>query len=269
MSLKAPVLFVSHGGGPLPLLGDPGHQGMVDAFVSIRRRIEALDTTPAALLYVSAHWETGQQPELTSASSPDLYFDYYGFPPESYNYRYPVPGAPDIAKQTAQLLRNSGFLPDLDSQRGLDHGVFVPGLMLFPDARIPTLQLSLLSTLDPEQHWKLGEALQALRERNVMIIGSGFSFHNMREFFGPGSAQADQLNHAFERWLTESLSREDNNERRQLLLAWEKAPGARFCHPREEHLMPLHVCAAAAASVFDQHWQFTVLGRQGSCYWWS
>ncbi len=268
MSVKAPVLFVSHGGGPLPLLGDPGHQGMVEAFVHIRQRIEQTSPAPAALLYVSAHWESAQ-PALTCAPQPSLLFDYYGFPPESYEYRYPVPGAPNLAEDIAALLTDAGFVPQLDSARGLDHGVFVPGLMLFPEATIPTLQLSLLSSLDPLQHWKLGQALQALRARNVMIIGSGFSFHNMREFFGAGSPQADQLNNAFEQWLSAALALPDAHERRQALLDWQRAPGARFCHPREEHLLPLHVCSAAADSVYDQHWQFRVLGRQGSCYWWS
>ncbi|HLT63280.1 MAG TPA: class III extradiol ring-cleavage dioxygenase [Pseudohongiella sp.] len=268
MSSRAPVLFVSHGGGPLPLLGDPGHQGMVDAFVSIEQRIRELPAKQAALLYISAHWEAAE-PVITSAASPSLYFDYYGFPPESYSYRYPVPGAPEIAADVAALLDKAGFNAHLDPQRGLDHGVFVPGLMLLPEADIPTFQLSLLSSLDPQQHWKLGEALRELSERNVMIIGSGFSFHNMRAFFGPASAQGHDLNEAFEQWLSEALALQDADARRQALVNWEQAPGARYCHPREEHLMPLLVCAAAAGTVYEQHWQFSVLGKQGSCYWWS
>jgi 4,5-DOPA dioxygenase extradiol len=265
--MKTPVLFLSHGGGPMPLLGDPGHAGMLQAFEQIKQKLEQLPVRPSALLFISAHWENSQATVTTSAEPP-LYYDYYGFPSEAYAIRYPAVGAPDLAVSIVSRLQQSGIHAGSDAERGLDHGVFVPALLLFPDADIPCIQLSLIKGLDPAAHLALGKALRWLREQNVMIIGSGFSFHNMREFFDPGP-QADELNIAFELWLSETLTFADQSQREQRLLDWSQAPGARYCHPREEHLLPLHVCVAAADSVVSEQWRFTVLGRQGSCYWWD
>lgn len=266
--MTTPVLFLSHGGGPLPLLADPGHAGMLAAFEQIKQTLQQLAHKPDALLFISAHWETAQT-TATTAASPGLYYDYYGFPAEAYALEYPVVGAPVLAQDIVSRLQQSGIHAGSDAERGLDHGVFVPALLLFPEADIPCLQLSLIKGLDAASHLALGKALRWLREQNVMIIGSGFSFHNMREFFRPGSAQADELNLAFEQWLSDTMNLTDQSEREQRLINWSQAPGARFCHPREEHLMPLHVCAGAADTAITKHWQFKVLGRQGSCYWWD
>lgn len=264
-----PVLFLSHGGGPLPLLGDPGHEGMVQAFSQIRDKLQQQAPQPDALLFVSAHWETASA-QITAAANPSIIYDYYGFPEESYSLQYPVAGAPEVARQVKDALQEAGIPALLDVDRGLDHGVFVPGLILFPEAGIPCLQVSVLNSLDSGQHLELGRALAGLRERNVMIIGSGFSFHNLREFFGKGDPQADKLNFEFEQWLSETVMDNDAEKQNQRLLDWQQAPGARFCHPREEHLMPLHVCAGAAENArADQAWRFEVLGKQGSCYWWA
>lgn len=268
MNRRAPVLFVSHGGGPLPLLGDPGHSGMIDAFRQIHNTLTLLPHKPAALLFISAHWEASQV-TATTASAPPLYYDYYGFPAEAYAISYPASGAPGLAQAIIEQLAQAGIHAGADAERGLDHGVFVPALLLFPEADIPCVQLSLVKGLDPAAHLALGKALRWLREQNVIIIGSGFSFHNMREFFGTGSAQADELNLAFEQWLSDTMSIKEQSLREQRLLNWSQAPGARFCHPREEHLMPLHVCAGAADAEITKHWQFKVLGKQGSCYWWD
>lgn len=264
----APVLFVSHGGGPMPLLNDPGHREMIAACAQIREKLLTMPQQPRALLYVSAHWEATAF-KLTTAAQPELLYDYYGFPPESYNLHYPVAGAPELAQTLMQALSAEGIDVSAEDERGLDHGVFVPGLLLFPDANIPTLQISLRKGLNPAAHLELGKALRFLREQNVMIIGSGFSFHNMREFFSSENPDGDQLNQAFEDWLSDTLRLDDAAEREQRLLNWEKAPGARFCHPREEHLIPLHVCVTAANSTISKHWQFEVLTKQGSCYWWD
>lgn len=266
--MTTPVLFLSHGGGPLPLLGDPGHADMLTTYQRIRQKLQNLATRPGALLFISAHWETSQT-TATTAATPALYYDYYGFPADAYALTYPVAGAPELARLIVERLQRSGIHAGSDAERGLDHGVFVPALLLFPQADIPCLQLSLIKGLDPAAHLALGAALRWLREQNVMIIGSGFSFHNMQEFFGAGSAQADALNQAFEHWLSETLEPPDAAQREQRLLQWTQAPGARFCHPREEHLMPLHVCLSAANAGVSEQWHFQVLGRQGSCYWWD
>ena len=267
-STTQPVLFLSHGGGPLPLLHDPEHAELLLTYALIRQKLDALQPPPSALLFISAHWETAE-PTLTAAARPPLLFDYYGFPPQSYQLRYPVDGAPVLAGRLAEQLQALGWVAHLDSTRGLDHGVFVPGMLLFPRADIPCLQLSLLESLDAAAHLKLGHALRGLREQNVLIVGSGFSFHNMRAFFDPVTREEETLNRQFEDWLENTLRIDDESSRELSLLNWKQAPGAAFCHPREEHLLPIHVCAAAAGMPVTQEWRFTALGRHGSCYWWD
>src|SRR5690606_2997670 len=132
----------------------------------------------------------------------------------------------------------------LDEQRGFDHGVFVPLLLMYPQADIPVLQLSLLSSLDAERHIALGEALSELRQMNVLILGSGMSFHNMQALMAGESPELSARSDAFHDWLvktctSDSLHRE---ERKQELLFWYRAPEGMFSHPRPEHLLPLHVC---------------------------
>lgn len=265
--MQQPVLFVSHGGGPLPLLGDPGHAEMLRAFASIRTVLHDLPA-PRALLYISAHWES-EPVGLTAAPDPGLYYDYYGFPDASYQIQYPVKGSLPVCREIADVLKDAGINVMPDEQRGLDHGVFVPGLLLYPQADIPTLQLSLHPSLDPQFHLSVGRALRVLRDEGVLIIGSGFSFHNMRAFFGPADLAVDKANLDFECWLQETVELSDTDQREQRMLEWSAAPGARLSHPREEHLLPLHVCLAAAAAPASQQWHFSVLGRQGSCYLWN
>lgn len=265
---KQPVLFVSHGGGPLPLLGDPSHDDMVRRFRNIREYFHTQVPKPDAIVYISAHWEASPL-AITAAPVPELYYDYYNFPDEAYTFKYPVPGAPELASRLQRSLVEAGIPVELDQKRGLDHGVFIPGLLLFSEADVPTLQLSLHPELDPSFHLALGQQLEALREKNVLIVGSGFSFHNMREFFRPSDVDADAKNLAFEEWLEETLQLADQEARKQRLIDWENAPHARFCHPREEHLLPLHVCVGAAGdATLRESWHFAALGKQGSCYLW-
>lgn len=237
-----PVLYIPHGGGPLPVLGDPRHRNMVDFLRGVARELPE----PSAILVVSAHWEE-RQPTITSASRPELIYDYYNFPPESYELKYPAPGEPRLAKEIHALIEASGASAKLDDARGFDHGLFIPLLLMYPQARIPCLQLSLLESLDPTAHIALGRAIAALRRKSVLIVGSGMSFHNLREFFATNE-RSDEACLQFDGWLRETctdakLSAEDREQR---LIEWAKAPAARFCHPREEHLLPLHVCYGAA-----------------------
>ncbi len=266
MSQLSPVVFVSHGGGPLPLLNDPGHQDMIACFAKLRGQLPK----PDAIVVVSAHWEAPIA-SVTRAANPDLIYDYYGFPPESYQIKYPAPGAPALADQLTTCLHQHQIEYLADEQRGFDHGLFVPLLMLYPDADIPCLQLSLLKNLDPQQHIALGQAIRSLREQNVMILGSGFTFHNLPEFFSAGSESARQKNEAFEGWLIDTLSNTEltETEREQRLLEWEQAPAARYSHPREEHLLPLHVCYGASQKPADTVLTMQVLGKAASCYIWN
>ncbi len=260
------ILYLSHGGGPLPLLGDGQHEQMVECLRDIAGKL----SRPSAILVISAHWEQAI-PSVTTAANPPLVYDYYGFPPESYEITYPCPGHPDLAKSVANALQYNGFEVRQETQRGFDHGLFVPLKIMFPEADIPCIQLSLLETLDADSHLKLGASLRDLNFENLLIIGSGFSFHNMRAFFTPATEQSEQMNLEFEDWLAETCSDETMTEeaRRARLLDWESAPSARFCHPREEHLLPLQVCYGAAGRSCDELFRLQALGRHCSMVLWS
>lgn len=259
------ALFISHGGGPMPLLGDPGHRQMVSCLQGIAASIPR----PDAILVISAHWEE-QRPAITSGSKPALIYDYYGFPSESYKIQYPCPGDPALAREAQRLLGNNQIAATLDETRGLDHGVFIPLKIMYPEADIPCVQLSLVNTLDPLVHIEMGNALRSLVDRRVLIIGSGFSFHNLRAFFSADSADSRQHNDAFEAWLQNTCSNSELSEhaRREQLIHWSKAPGARFCHPREEHLLPLHVCYGASQTACAQLYEVVIMNKKSSMYLW-
>lgn len=242
--ILSPILYLPHGGGPLPLLGDPAHAGLVAFLKDVVHRFD----TPSAILMVSAHWEE-PRPALTAGTDPGLIYDYYGFPPESYAIQYPAPGDPLLAAEVFELVASGGMLARLDAQRGFDHGMFVPLTLMYPEAQIPCVQLSLLGSLDPAAHIALGKSLAALRRKNVLIVGSGMSFHNLRAFFSPGLSGMVERSEAFDRWLIETCAGNGltPGERERRLVAWEHAPYARYCHPREDHLLPLHVCYGAAS----------------------
>ncbi len=249
---SAPVIAIPHGGGPLPLMGDPGHQPMVRFLTKLTRDF----ARPDAILVVSAHWEE-EIATVTGGSHPPLIYDYYGFPEESYHIQYPAPGHPALARQVADLLKQQGIATRIDDERGFDHGMFVPLKLMYPDAKIPVVQLSLVDGLDPAHHLRIGRALTILRAQNVLILGSGFSFHNLRAFFSSGSDALDPGNEAFQNWVVTTFTSPSlsSDAREAALIDWESAPSARYCHPREEHLIPMHVCAAAgggpAKVIFD------------------
>lgn len=260
------TLFLSHGGGPLPLLGDTAHREMLDGL----RAVAATMSKPTAILVISAHWEAPAF-TLTSAANPSLLYDYYGFPPEAYRIAYPCPGHPVLAQTVEAALVQAGLPAQLDAQRGLDHGVFVPLKILYPEADIPCVQLSLHHSLDPAVHLALGRALATVHHEGLLVIGSGFTFHNMRAFMEPASSAAAAHNTAFEQWLQDTCCNPalDDAARTARLLQWEQAPGARFCHPREEHLLPLHVCYGVAQRACSQRRAMTVLNRQCSQFLWD
>jgi aromatic ring-opening dioxygenase catalytic subunit (LigB family) len=234
-----PVLFLSHGGGPWPVLD------MGQTYDEMRASFEALPSTlprkPETILIVSAHWEEPVFSVATTAH-PGMLYDYSGFPQQTYSIQYPAAGAPELAAQVITLLTNANLHPQTVVQRDFDHGVFVPLMVMYPQADIPVLQLSLRNDLNASAHIALGQALAPLREQNILIIGSGFSFHNMRGY-GP---QGKESSHQFDNWLSDTVLGFSGNQRNTLLIDWAAAPSARLCHPREEHLLPLMVAAGAA-----------------------
>jgi aromatic ring-opening dioxygenase catalytic subunit (LigB family) len=219
----------------------PNDPHMWDGLAAYLRGIDAnLGVRPKAVLVISGHWET-EHPTVNIAEKPKLLFDYYGFPDETYRLKYPVSGAPDLEPRVRALLAQAGFELAVESKRGLDHGVFVPFLLIYPQADVPVMQLSLQQGLDPSLHITIGRALAPLRERGVLIVGSGMSYHNLAAMF---SGRGGEAATAFDAWLGEAVR--DPLTRDERLAGWRNAPGGRESHPRSEHLLPLMVAAGAA-----------------------
>lgn len=261
---RAQVVYFSHGGGPLPVLGDASHQAMVEFLRGLPRRLPR----PEAILVVSAHWEE-RAATLLGAPAPPMLYDYSGFPDAAYAIAYPAPGHPGLAERIVGLLGQAGMPARIDPRRGFDHGLFIPLKLMYPQADIPALQLSLLDGLDPAAHIALGRGLRGLLPENVLVIGSGFSFHNMRAFAWRGESAPDAANDAFQEWLIAACTGPmPQAERERRLAEWERAPSARYCHPREEHLLPLHVCLGLAGGparvVFDDR----ILGKRAVALLW-
>jgi aromatic ring-opening dioxygenase catalytic subunit (LigB family) len=218
--------------------------GPADTWNATQRFLEGLAATlpepPKALLVVSGHWE---EPAFTAsaAATPELIFDYSGFPEHTYRLTWPAPGDPALAERVAGLLSQAGLPAGLSANRGFDHGVFVPLKVAFPEAKIPVVTLSLAASLDPALHLAAGRALAPLRDEGVLIVGSGMSFHNLRAYLRPETAERAR---AFDSWLTRAVE-SPAAERIALLTGWREAPFAAFAHPREEHLIPLMVAAGA------------------------
>ncbi len=242
---KLPVVFLPHGGGPWPFVAlKMGAPHELQAMANYIKSVEKLPKqAPKAILMISAHWEEAK-PTVMTGANPPLLFDYYGFPPESYQLTWPAPGDPLLAQKVRQVLESAGFRTDGNAERGFDHGAFVPLKLAWPEAKVPTIQLSLQRGLDPAEHIAMGRALEPLRSQGVLIIGSGMTYHNMRGFGDPRSVPASQQ---FDRWL-QSAGTAEPTERNRLLTQWAQAPAARAVHPREEHLLPLMVIAGAAGS---------------------
>jgi len=263
-AVNTQIVYFSHGGGPLPILGDASHDAMVDFMTELPRQLKK----PRAILVISAHWEESAA-TLLSASSPPMLYDYSGFPEAAYSIRYPASGSPELANRISEILTNHKITARLNPKRGFDHGLFIPLKLMYPDGDIPSLQLSLVRGLDPAAHIALGNALRDLLQENLLVIGSGFSFHNMRAFSWQGKIVPDIANDAFQNWLIDvCTSPITEAEREQCLLNWEKAPFARYCHPREEHLLPLHVCSGMgqkqAELIFDDY----ILGKRAVAFMW-
>ncbi|SHH51703.1 DODA-type extradiol aromatic ring-opening family dioxygenase [Pollutimonas bauzanensis] len=241
--MKLPVYFVSHGGGPWPYIPEmqASNARLAASLADIPRQI---GSKPNAILMVSAHWETRGAFAVMGSPSPSMLYDYYGFPAHTYEIQYPAPGSPELAGRVAQLLSDAGLAADTDTTRGFDHGAFVPAFVMYPEADVPMVQLSIDAGYDPALHLSAGRALAPLRKEGVLIVGSGLSYHNLRQIYGGGSAASAQ----FDAWLQQVLLDAPPEQRAGLLERWTSAPAARLAHPREDHLIPLMVAAGAAES---------------------
>lgn len=244
---RMPTLFLSHGAPPLA--DDPV---WTEELAGWAQRLPR----PRAILVVSAHWEAAPL-TIGATTTVPLFYDFYGFERRYYEVTYPAPGAPELARSVAKLLGGPGRSLHQDPSRGLDHGAYVPLVEMYPDADIPVLQIS-MPTLDPAELFRIGEALAPLRSEGVLIIGSGFSTHNLR--FVDMSRRADirppSWSSEFDDWLSHTLSAGEVDD---LVDFQSKAPAAALAHPRTEHFAPLFVALGAASggpseSIIDGFW---------------
>ena len=229
-----PAIFLSHGAPTLPLVDCPARDFLKGFGESMER--------PKAILVASAHWET-EEPMVTAVPVNDTIHDFYGFPRELYAMRYPAPGSAEVAMAVQDRLTAAGMESHTDTRRGLDHGAWVPLLLMYPEANIPVVQLSLQSHLGPEHHRKVGQALRSLREQGVLIVGSGSFTHDLSEFRGRSlDAAAPDWVTGFADWFDTAL----REQREADLLGYRRlAPFAVKNHPTEEHLLPLFVAFGA------------------------
>jgi len=240
-----PTVFLAHGSPLLAL--DGGAWG--EAVGALGRRLPPL----RAILVCSAHWEAPAPFRLSSAKAPGVVHDFGGFPEALYALDYPAPGSPGLADEAAGLLREAGLAVVLDAQRPLDHGAWVPLRYLRPEADVPVVQLSLPRPRTPEMLLAAGRALAPLRNRGVLILGSGGIVHNLGRLDWQGAAEPRPWAVAFQRWVNEALATGDQ----AALAKWRQAPGAAESVPTSEHLDPLFVAAAVGTSpdIIFEGWQ--------------
>ena len=232
---RMPVIYLSHGAPPLA--DDPmWTRELADWSAAMPR--------PSSVLMVSAHWEDDPL-TLSATTTVPLYYDFYGFPQRYYDVQYPAPGAPALADEVERLLDEASQPVHRDPARGLDHGAYVPLVEMYPEADIPVLQIS-MPTLDPKALFDIGQRLAPLRDQGVLIVGSGFSTHNLREMnwhAGP-RGHPPTWSVEFDDWLDRNLQAGDVDT----LIDFEnKAPAARLAHPRTEHFAPLFLSLGASA----------------------
>lgn len=232
--MTLPTYFISHGAPTLILEDGPTCAFLRDLGRSLAR--------PRVVLVVSAHWET-DRPTLSAATAPETIHDFYGFPETLYRIRYGAPGAPAVAAEAARLLNAAGIPSDIDAARGLDHGAWVPLMLMYPDADIPVLQLSIQPQSGTAHHVVVGRALAPLRDEGVLIMATGSLTHNLRELSRDDSGGIAGWAEEFAGWMAAKLHARDDAA---LLDYRRQAPHAQRSHPTDEHLLPLYVALGAA-----------------------
>lgn len=232
-----PALFVSHGAPTFPLTDAP-------ARTFLERLAAQLPGRPRAILAVSAHWETAT-PQVTASAVNATIHDFHGFPKELYDIRYPAPGSAWLADRVAALIEAGGGAVTRDPARGLDHGAWVPLRLIYPDADVPVVQLSVQPAQGPDYHYELGKLLAPLRDENVLIVGSGSFTHDLssfRQYYNALDAPAPEWVDQFAEWMSAAIAEGRIDD---LLTYRERAPHAVRNHPTEEHLLPLFVALGA------------------------
>lgn len=239
MNTSFPLLFVSHGAPMFAI--EPGLAGK--HLAELGRELPR----PDAIVILSPHWMTRNEVSVTASTAPSTIHDFGGFPDALYQIQYPAPGAPALAAQIVEMLQAGGWKSSLDTNRGLDHGAWVPLLYLAPEADIPVVQVSMPATLDTRGAWKLGQALKPLRDMNVLIVASGSLTHNLYEFRGATTHGAQYVKD-FAAWTAKTLAAGNLDE---LLDYKQYAPSAERAHPTDEHYLPLFIALGAAGEDYQ------------------
>lgn len=235
---RLPSLYISHG-SPMTAL-DP-------KLVGVRLAELARDLPrPKAVVVASAHWLT-RSLLVGGAAQPETIHDFGGFPQALYEIQYPAPGAPALARRVAELLDAAGLAPRIDPQRGLDHGAWVPLRLLYPDAEVPVVPVSIQPAAGPAQQLAIGRALAPLRGEGVLVIGSGSMTHNLHDLRNYGQGRQAPYVQPYIEWVERKLAAGDV----QALLDYRRqAPGAQSAHPTDEHWQPIYVAMGAAGEHF-------------------
>lgn len=237
MSVRQPVLFLSHG-SPLTALGG-------DELAGCWARLAGRLRRPAAILMASAHWTT-RIPMLSGGRRPETIHDFGGFPAELYSLRYPAPGDPSLALRIKQMLAGAGIAAGIDASQGLDHGAWVPLLSLFPAVDVPVVQLSVQPERCARHHFALGRAMAALSDENILVIGSGHMTHNLMDYMRPKTGLPAAESGEFREWVHARLLKGGDAAAESLFDWARQAPGALAAHPTPEHFLPLFVALGAA-----------------------
>lgn len=231
-----PSLFISHGAPSLAIDDGPAHRYL--------RSLGPVIGTPEAIVLFSAHHDRSG-PEVVTSPAPETIYDFGGFAPQLRQITYPAPGAPDLAEDVIERLRGGGFEPSANPGRGFDHGAWVPLSLMFPEARIPVVQVSIDSSRSSAWHLELGETLSPLRDQRVLFVGSGNATHNLSAFFTSGFSigrRTEPWAASYAEWLAEEVSQ---NDRESLLAAYDLAPYARQNHPTADHILPFYAALGA------------------------
>ncbi|RZC73414.1 hypothetical protein C5167_048895 [Papaver somniferum] len=246
------TFFISHGSPTLSIDDSLPARHFLKSFQE-----KIFPERPKSILIISGHWETAE-PTVNIVKVNDTIYDFYGFPKPMYQLKYPAPGAPELANRVKELLKNSGFeRVNSDKSRGLDHGAWVPLMLMYPEADIPVCQLSVQMEGNGAHHYNMGKALAPLRDEGVLIIGSGSATHNLRSI-NPNGPRHVPWAREFDSWLKDSLL----NGRHDDIKEYEKvAPYAKMAHPSPDHFYPLHVALGAAgetakAELIHRSWSF-------------
>ncbi|HKQ25489.1 MAG TPA: class III extradiol ring-cleavage dioxygenase [Burkholderiales bacterium] len=237
MAERFPTIFVSHGAPLLAIQPGPAREFLSGLGRTLGK--------PKAILTVSAHWESSDA-SVSAAARPETIYDFRGFPDELYRIHYSAPGAPELAARAKTLLGENGIVARVHPTRGLDHGAWVPLMLMYPDADVPVTQLTVQTALGPAHHFKLGEALRGLRDEGVLILGSGGVTHNLGEFGRyPEGTDPPQWVTGFQEWLAQTI---ESGKSEDLVRYRSLGPHAARNHPTEEHFLPLFVPAGAGSA---------------------